>query len=78
MESSRLIEKNNFMKNLQLNVDEKEWKEDYEHSAVIKKTNFQENRRPKEAQAEFIDNFLHDKELAFSLQLLAEAINNAK
>ncbi|SVA02992.1 uncharacterized protein METZ01_LOCUS55846 [marine metagenome] len=75
MESSRLIEKNNFMKNLQLNVDEKEWKEDYEHNDVIKIVNFQENRRLKEAQNKFINDFLADKELAFKLHLLAEALN---
>ena len=78
MESYKLIEKSNSMKSPLRVVGGKKWKEDYERSVVIKKTNFQENRRLKEAQAEFIDNFLHDKELAFSLQLLAEAINNAK
>ena len=78
MESYKLIEKNSSMKSPLRVVGGKKWKEDYVPSAVVKKTNFQENRRLKEAQAEFIDNFLHDKELAFSLQLLAEAINNAK
>ena len=69
-EFSRLIERNNFMKNLQLNVGEKEWKEDYEHSDVIKIANFQENRRLKEAQNNFINAFLADKELAANLQAL--------
>ena len=78
MESYKLIEKSNSMKSPLRVVGGKKWKEDCEHSVVIRKTNFQENRRLKEAQAEFIDNFLHDKELALSLQLLAEAINNAK
>tara|TARA_Y100000780_G_C13310671_1_gene273833 strand:+ start:180 stop:416 length:237 start_codon:yes stop_codon:yes gene_type:complete len=78
MESYKLIEKSNSTKSPLRVVGDKKWKEDYEHSAVIKKTNFQENRRLKEAQAEFIDNFLQDKKLALSLQLLAEAINNAK
>ena len=78
MESSRLIERNNFMKNLQLNVDEKEWKEDYEHSDVIKIVNFQENRLLIEAQNKFINTLLKDKWLADKLQLLAETINSAK
>ena len=78
MESSRLIERNNFMKNLQLNVDEKEWKEDYEHSDVIKIVNFQENRLLIEAQNKFIHPLLKDKWLADKLQLLAETINSAK
>ena len=78
MESYKLIEKNSSMKSPLRVVGGKKWKEDYEHSAVIKKTNFQENRRLKEAQNEFINNFLQDKELALSLQLLAETINNAE
>ena len=78
MESYKLIEKNSSMKSPLRVVGGKKWKEDYEHSAVIKKTNFQENRRLKEAQNKFINNFLQDKKLALSLQLLAEAINNAK
>ena len=78
MESYKLIEKNSSMKSPLRVVGGKKWKEDYEHSAVIKKTNFQENRRLKEAQNKFINNFLQDKDLALSLQLLAEAINNAK
>ena len=78
MESYKLIEKSNSMKSPLRVVGGKKWKEDCEHNVVIRKTNFQENRRLKEAQAEFIDNFLQDKEIARSLQLLAEAINNAK
>ena len=78
MESYKLIEKSNSMKSPLRVVGDKKWKEDYEHSDVIKKTNFQENRRLKEAQNKFINNFLQDKDLALSLQLLAEAINNAK
>jgi len=78
MESYKLIEKSNSMKSPLRVVGGKKWKEDCEHSVVIRKTNFQENRRLKKAQAEFIDNFLQDKEIARSLQLLAEAINNAK
>ena len=78
MESYKLIEKNSSTKSPLRVVGGKKWKEDCEHNVVIRKTNFQENRRLKEAQAEFIDNFLQDKELALSLQLLAEAINNAK
>ena len=78
MESYKLIEKSNSMKNPLRVVGDKKWKEDYEHSVVIRKTNFQENRRLKEAQNKFINDFLQDKELALSLQLLAEAINNAK
>ena len=66
------------MKNLQLNVDEKEWKEDYEHSDVIKIVNFQENRLLIEAQNKFINTLLKDKWLADKLQLLAETINSAK
>ena len=75
MESYKLIEKSNSMKNPLRVVGEKKWKEDYEHNAVIKKANFQENRRLKEAQNKFINDFLVDKELANKLQLLAEALN---
>ena len=75
MESYKLIEKNSSTKNPLRVVGEKKWKEDYEHSAVIKKVNFQENRRLKEAQNKFINDFLQDKELAFKLHLLAEALN---
>ena len=75
MESYKLIEKSNSMKSPLRVVDGKKWKEDCEHSAVIKKANFQENRRLKEAQNKFINDFLVDKELANKLQLLAEALN---
>jgi len=75
MESYKLIEKSNSMKSPLRVVGGKKWKEDYEHSAVIKKVNFQENRRLKEAQNKFINDFLADKELAFKLHLLAEALN---
>ena len=75
MESYKPIEKNSSTKNPLRVVGEKKWKEDYEHSAVIKKVNFQENRRLKEAQNKFINDFLVDKELANKLQLLAEALN---
>ena len=78
MESYKPIEKNSSTKNPLRVVGEKKWKEDCEHRAVVKKANFQENRRIKEAQNKFINDFLQDKELALSLQLLVEAINNAK
>ena len=78
MESYKLIEKNSSTKNPLRVVGEKKWKEDYEHSAVIKKVNFQENRRLKEAQNKFINDFLEDKELANKLQLLAEALNEER
>ena len=78
MESYKLIEKSNSMKSPLRVVGDKKWKEDYEHNDVIKIANFQENRRLKEAQNRFINDFLQDKNLALSLQLLAEAINNAK
>ena len=78
MESYKLIEKNNSMKSPLRVVGDKKWKEDCEHSVVIRKTNFQENRRLKEAQNKFINDFLEDKELAFKLQLLAEALDNEK
>lgn len=70
MESYKLIEKNSSTKNPLRVVGEKKWKEDYEHNAVIKKVNFQENRRLKEAQNNFINAFLADKELAANLQAL--------
>tara|TARA_R100000656_G_scaffold19892_1_gene17970 strand:+ start:128 stop:367 length:240 start_codon:yes stop_codon:yes gene_type:complete len=70
MESYKLIEKNSSMKNPLHVVGGKKWKEDCEHSAVIKKVNFQENRRLKEAQNNFINAFLADKELAANLQAL--------
>jgi len=66
------------MKNHQLNVDAKKWKDDCEHSDVIQKVNFQENRLLKEAQNKFINDLLKDKELALNLQLLVEAINNVR
>ena len=75
MESYKLIEKNNSMKSPLRVVGGKKWKEDCEHSVVIRKTNFQENRRLKEAQNKFINDFLEDKELANKLQLLAEVLN---
>ena len=78
MESYKLIEKNSSMKNPLHVVGGKKWKEDYEHSAVIKKVNFQENRRLKEAQNKFINDFLQDKELAFKLHLLAGALDDEK
>ena len=58
------------MKNPLHVVGGKKWKEDYEHNVVIKKVNFQENRRLKEAQNNFINAFLADKELAANLQAL--------
>ena len=75
MESYKLIERNSSTKSPLRVVGGKKWKEDCEHSVVIRKTNFQENRRLKEAQNKFINNFLQDKELADKLQLLAEALN---
>ena len=78
MESYKLIEKSNSMKSPLRVVDGKKWKEDCEHSVVIRKTNFQENRRLKEAQNKFINDFLEDKELANKLQLLAEALNEER
>tara|TARA_R100000750_G_scaffold35505_1_gene22851 strand:+ start:672 stop:914 length:243 start_codon:yes stop_codon:yes gene_type:complete len=78
MESYKLIEKSNSMKSPLRVVGGKKWKEDCEHSVVIRKTNFQENRRLKEAQNKFINDFLEDKELANKLQLLAEALNEER
>ena len=78
MESYKLIEKNSSTKNPLRVVGEKKWKEDCEHNAVIKKANFQENRRLKEAQNNFINDFFEDKELANKLQLLAEALNEER
>ena len=78
MESYKLIEKSNSMKSHLRVVGDKKWKEDCEHNAVIRKTNFQENRRLKEAQNKFINDFLEDKELANKLQLLAEALNEER
>ncbi len=78
MESYKLIEKSNSMKSPLRVVGDKKWKEDCEHSVVIRKTNFQENRRLKEAQNKFINDFLEDKELANKLQLLAGALNEER
>ena len=78
MESYKLIEKSNSMKSPLRVVGGKKWKEDCEHSVVIRKTNFQENRRLKEAQNKFINDFLEDKDLANKLQLLAEALNEER
>ena len=78
MESYKLIEKNSSTKSPLRVVGEKKWKEDCEHNVVIRKTNFQENRRLKEAQNKFINDFLQDKELAFKLHLLAGALDDEK
>ena len=78
MESYKLIEKSNSMKSPLRVVGERKWKEDCGHSVVIRKTNFQENRRLKEAQNKFINDFLADKELAFKLQLLAGTLDDEK
>ena len=78
MESYKLIEKNSSMKNRLRVVGEKKWKEDYEHSDVVEKVNFQKNLTVEELQRQFINSLLKDRELAKNLELLAEAIKSVQ
>ena len=78
MDSYKLIDKNSSTKNHLRVVGEKKWKEDYEHSDVVEKVNFQKNLTVEELQRQFTNSLLKDRELAKNLELLAEAIKSVQ